>query len=198
MTLDQAATTDDPTLAGLVPQPSRVRNVVVVGLAVLALVAAAWLGTALRLDLRDRVGGAELMSEGRIAYAASFGGRSFPGVQVTAVHPPAGTRTLAVWVLGPGDPDPLHDATSLTAAVEVMQASGATDVLPQRVPVSGLQVLVLLEVEDCAARSDEDGPSSTEDPMILELRSPLGSGAQFDLDFFAWPRADLEAVGACD
>ena len=78
-----------------------------------------------------------------------------------------------------------------------MQASGSTGVLPQFVPVSGLQVLVLLEVDDCDALADDGPPGTTVDPAILEVRSPLGSGAQVDLDFITWPREDLEAVGAC-
>lgn len=191
-----STTPADPTLDALVPLPSRRRNAVVLVLALLALVAAAWLGAAVRLDLRPSAGGAELLPDGRIAYTASLDGRSFPGVRVTDLRPPEGTRTASVWVLGPDDPDPLADATSLSDAVATMQASDNPGALPQ--PVSGdVRLLVLLEVEDCAALTDGAQPRTGVYPPILEVRSLFGSVSQVDLDSFTWPAADLEAAGAC-
>lgn len=190
-------TTDDPTLTGLIPQPSRRRDGLVVAAALLALVAAAGLGGAVRMDLRPHASGADLLPGGRIAYTVALEGRAYPGMRVTDLHPPAGLRTDAVWVLGPDDPDPLSDATSLDAAVTAMEASGEPGLLPQSVPLTGVRLLVVLEVEDCAAVADDAQDGVVVDPPIVSLQSVVGSGSQLDLDFFSWPRADLERAGAC-
>lgn len=193
----QVTTTDDPTLTGLLPQSSRARDLLVVAAALLALVAAAWLGGAVRMDLRPEASGADLLPDGRVAYTVTLAGRSYPGVRVTDLHPPGGTRTTAVWVLQSDDPDPLTDATSLSSAVSAMEASGEPGVLPQSVPLSGLRLLVVLEVQDCAAIADDAQGGVAVDPPILSLQSMVGSGSQIDLEFFSWPRTDLERAGAC-
>ena len=187
----------DPTLAALVPEPSRARNAVVVALALAAVAGAAWLGSGEALDLRPTVGGAELLPDGRIVYAKTFAGRTSPGMRVDSLRPPAGTRAAAVWLLDADDPDPLDDGTALSAAVAVMEASGEPGTLPQAVPPEGVRLLVVLQVEDCSRLADTSAPPVVTSPPIVSIRSLLGSVSQVDLDAFTWPLEDLEAVAAC-
>jgi hypothetical protein len=198
MTITRTVASADQSLVELIPEPSRVRNVFVMAAALLALVATACLGAAARLDLRPSAGGADLLPNGRVAYAVNFEGRVFPGTRVTDFRPPEGTRSMAVWLLGPDDPHPLSSATTIASAVSAMEASGIPGILPQSVPSSGLRLLVVLQVDDCAAISD-GAPEGTEaQPPIIEVSSGVGSVNQVDLDFFSWPRLDLDAEGVCD
>lgn len=187
---------EDPTLASLVPRPSRRRDALLVVLALAALVAAGWLGSASRLDLRGQSGGGELLPDGRVAQAVEVDGRVVPGTRVVAVDAPAGTRVAAVWVLDADDADPFAEVAGLRDAVAARQSAGDPGTLPRAVPSAGLRLLVLLEVEDCTLVAD-DAPGSPGSDGAVEVRSPLGSEHRLDLVAFTWPREDLEAAGAC-
>ncbi|WP_309135355.1 hypothetical protein [Cellulomonas sp.] len=188
---------EDPTLTSLVPRPSRWRDALLVVLALTALVAAGWLGTASRLDLRGQSGAGELLRDGRVVQAVEVKGWVVPGTRVVSADAPAGTRVAGVWVLGADEPDPFVEVAGLHDALEARQAADDPGTLPRAVPSAGLRLLVLLDVEDCALLAD-DAPAARDHDGAVEVRSPLGSTHRVHLAAFTWPREDLEAAGACD
>ncbi len=165
----------DPTLAGLVPRRSPWRNLGLLIVAVLVLVAVGWFGVDGRPGLRSHAGGATTLTGGHVVSFAEVTPSGVLGSTISSITPPAGSRVVGAWVLEPGDPlldtatnvvDPQHVRAQLTSGAR------ASEELPQRLTRGrDVTLVVLIDVVDCSAL-----PSTVpfDGVTIAHLRTGLG------------------------
>jgi len=163
----------DPTLAALVPAPTRTRNALLTTAAAVVLVAAWFSPQLLRPTLDGTTDGVVDVGSGgttavpgthRLATAVVLDPRAVGPLTVVAVDDVPGARVVGAWVHG-GD---LTDASALLTWADAPSGSpeGRAGALPAAVG-EGDQLEVLWQVDDCAAF---DAAAT----VTVHLRSVLG------------------------
>jgi len=177
-------TTDDPSLASLVPQPSTLRNVVLVVGALTALAALAltpWLGhpTAVPIDSR---GGAALLAGGAIT---SVDLDPSAAVTLVRVDDVPGAHVVDAWVVRDN-----HDGTARLPDPDLADtAAGVTlgssyDALPAHVTAhENAALLVRWTIDDCTALDEGAEPA-------LVLRNVVGLSSMQTLPSWLGPQID--------
>jgi hypothetical protein len=202
---DVSATSPDPTLAALVPQPSRRRNVLL-AVAGAFILWAAWASQPILQPSVGRHGSSGSWSalgpHHELVAAITLTADTWPYATLAGVDGVAGADVAGAWLL-PGTTDlealpsqrPAEYATGLDllrAQLPGKDLDGAE--LPQRLHNGGQATLIILwDITDCSRlREDEQ--------VRVEIESLLGTTSRAPLAAFASPGFDRQTLlssGTC-
>ena len=175
-------------------------------LAALLLIGVSWLGSRAQTGLTTSGSTSELRADGRVAEDHEVVPTGWPGLRITAVTPPQGTRLLGAWVI----PAEVADSVPLADLATDLLADGRGYELPAEV-VAGrtYRVIRLVEIVDCASFTEpadpfgehtavgSDGAEAGPSDSVVHLRTAIGSTAAVAIPGPGWTRDDVEQYSAC-